>query len=309
LYFYSGKYKMEKIQNLNTYIGKVAVIIYAATVIMVTVALILDVVNFPAMLFNNVIALGIIIISVLLYILKVIDIPISMGIIFYTVLFNIILGLFNIDHGDYFVHFFLRNSLFIIYMMIMASLLSHKLNGIIITSIYLISFIVVTIVTGNTFLKDTLLIQLSLLTSFTAGIYYFINEFEKTIHDLGVKSEIITKQNELLNRTNTLLKERQLYIENQSKELTAQKEELTKINNELYDVVATKDKFFSIIAHDLRNPLCTLIGLSEHLYKDSDDCDEPTKNEMSRLIFESANAANNLLENPAYLVADANGQY
>jgi signal transduction histidine kinase len=179
----------------------------------------------------------------------------------------------------------------------MASLLSHKINGIVITVIYLVTFIAVTIVSGDKFLRDTMLMQLSLLSAFTGGIYYFINAFEKSIHDLGVKNEIILKQNELLNKTNTLLKERQHHIETQAEELTAQKEELTKINEELNEVVATKDKFFSIIAHDLRNPLCTLIGFSEHLYRDSDDCDEITRNEIYRSIYESSLSANNLLEN------------
>jgi signal transduction histidine kinase len=295
---------MVKVQKLNTYIGKVAIVIYAATVIMVILALIIDMINFPVMLMNNIVALVIIITSILLYIFRSLKMSTSLGIVIYTVLFNIILGLFNISHGAYQVHFFLRNSLFIIYMMIMASLLSHKLNGIIITCIYLITFISFTVYTGDPFLKDTILIQLSLLTTFTAGVYYFINAFEKSIHDLGEKSEIILKQNELLNETNSLLKERQLHIETQSEELevqkevlTQQKEELTQINDELHEVVVTKDKFFSIIAHDLRNPLSTLIGFSEYLYKESDDCDEQKKNEIYKAIYDSSLNASNLLEN------------
>jgi signal transduction histidine kinase len=47
-------------------------------------------------------------------------------------------------------------------------------------------------------------------------------------------------------------------------------EELRELNHQLQEANASKDKFFSIIAHDLRNPFTSLIGLTEAIIEDFD---------------------------------------
>ncbi len=53
--------------------------------------------------------------------------------------------------------------------------------------------------------------------------------------------------------------------------------QLNDLNSELKDLNYTKDRFFSIIAHDLRGPFHALLGLSEAL---SDDIDELSNDEI-----------------------------
>jgi PAS domain S-box-containing protein len=65
----------------------------------------------------------------------------------------------------------------------------------------------------------------------------------------------------------------------------------------LRELVATKDKFFSIIAHDLKNPFNALLGISEMLYLNQDDLDIEQIRELGKMINESSRNAFELLEN------------
>jgi signal transduction histidine kinase len=60
---------------------------------------------------------------------------------------------------------------------------------------------------------------------------------------------------------------------------------------------ATKDKFFSIVAHDLKNPFFTLIGLSEILLNDKNIRHSDQFDEFMEGIYETASIGYNLLEN------------
>ncbi|MBI9071815.1 MAG: tetratricopeptide repeat-containing sensor histidine kinase [Melioribacteraceae bacterium] len=76
-----------------------------------------------------------------------------------------------------------------------------------------------------------------------------------------------------------------------------QKEELQLINTQLHELNVTKDKFFSIIAHDLKSPFQGLLGLLRILDK---DIKELTINEVEESVSLVKNSADNmydLLEN------------
>lgn len=72
---------------------------------------------------------------------------------------------------------------------------------------------------------------------------------------------------------------------------------LERQKKELHDLNATKDKFFSIIAHDLKNPLSSLMGLSELLFHEYETYDHKTKKEFIKLIYEGSQNTYKLLEN------------
>lgn len=80
-----------------------------------------------------------------------------------------------------------------------------------------------------------------------------------------------------------------LYYQN----ITKQKEYET----ELKALNATKDKFFSIIAHDLRNPFVALLGLSELVLAKYNSITEEDRRKKLEMMHESARLTYELLEN------------
>ena len=75
-----------------------------------------------------------------------------------------------------------------------------------------------------------------------------------------------------------------------NKKLAAKNEELQKINT-------VKDKFFSIISHDLRSPFNSLIGLSDLLLTNLDTYDKNKIKKFSESINKTAKQTHELLEN------------
>jgi len=72
---------------------------------------------------------------------------------------------------------------------------------------------------------------------------------------------------------------------------------LEKYNIDLLELNTTKDKFFSIIAHDLRNPYSSMIGFSEMLLEDLDELSKEEIRDSLKIIHSSAKNSFNLLDN------------
>ncbi len=111
------------------------------------------------------------------------------------------------------------------------------------------------------------------------------------------KNSKLTEQAYELNETNTLLEERQQKIEEQTEKLEIQKEKLENANIHLTELNSTKDKFFSIIAHDLKNPFNTILGFSELMNLKYDNLPDEKKRRYAEVIYSSSKNIYTLLEN------------
>ncbi|HET6556638.1 MAG TPA: CHASE domain-containing protein [Prolixibacteraceae bacterium] len=87
---------------------------------------------------------------------------------------------------------------------------------------------------------------------------------------------------------------------NLATDVTRRKEDEAEIshkNEELENLNATKDKFFSIIAHDLRSPFNSLLGLTEMMVHDLPNLDKEQIQSLVEIIYKSTTNLYRLLEN------------
>jgi len=107
-------------------------------------------------------------------------------------------------------------------------------------------------------------------------------ELEKKNQDLGNVNEELNNLNEELNLLN--------------EELNTVNENLTEKQNELIEANQMKDKFFTIIGHDLKSPFNSLLGFLDLLNTDWDLLDEPEKKEIINKLHKSTEVTYTLLE-------------
>ncbi len=98
----------------------------------------------------------------------------------------------------------------------------------------------------------------------------------KLQQQLQAQNDLLADKNALLETRNLLLKER---------------------NDRLKELNASKDKFFSIIAHDLRNPFASLLGFTRFAVETIEDFSPDELREMICGIHESSEHFYALLEN------------
>ncbi|MBK8808890.1 MAG: hypothetical protein IPO21_20565 [Bacteroidales bacterium] len=114
-----------------------------------------------------------------------------------------------------------------------------------------------------------------------------VNERTQKISDqaavLQVKNKVLNEQKEELLATST--------------ELIAQSEMLNKTNAELEVANQTKNKLFSIIAHDIKNPFGVVMNFSEILNKSYDNYSEDKRKLFIKKIFSASTSIYAILDN------------
>ena len=122
----------------------------------------------------------------------------------------------------------------------------------------------------------TSMILISAILAIALLLYFKFKEKKKAEVELSEKNELITKNHKELEK---------IYQDLQSQE------------RKLYELNNSKDKFFSIIAHDLKNPLHNLFLSSEIVYTYFERYTKEQLVTNLKSMNESAKAASNLLQN------------
>jgi ligand-binding sensor domain-containing protein/signal transduction histidine kinase len=114
-------------------------------------------------------------------------------------------------------------------------------------------------------------------------------ELEETNQILFKQTKELIVQTKELQEINSIMKEQQHYIDEQNKELSAS-------NNKLTSLIETKDKLFSIVAHDLKNPFSSILGIHEILARRYDTMNEGKRKQLLGMVYTSSIKIYKLLE-------------
>lgn len=117
------------------------------------------------------------------------------------------------------------------------------------------------------------------------GLFTLVSKFrfQRLVRKQEKLEQVINEQTRQLRAEKTAIEEQKKVIEKQAQHL----EEVNK----------TKDKFFSIIAHDLKNPFQAMLGYSEFLESDLQKMDKKELTESIGIIRKSSKSLYNLTEN------------
>lgn len=112
-------------------------------------------------------------------------------------------------------------------------------------------------------------------------------------YELEKNREELEKRNEDLSSAYSTIEEQAFQTNQMNEKLLESEFELKKINLQLHENISEKDKFFSIIAHDLKSPFNGFLGLTQIL---ADDIESLTMKEMQEFSHSLQESAKNLYE-------------
>jgi len=144
----------------------------------------------------------------------------------------------------------------------------------------------------NLFTNTIVVIGITAFLVVVVGIVFWIRYRNNT-----QTNKLLKLKNEEINQQKAEIEAQRDYIEQKNKELSEAFTQIQKQKEQLEELNFTKDKFFSIIAHDLRSPINSLLGFTNLL---SNYADAMTTDEVKKI----SNDLNKSLHNVLQLIED-----
>jgi len=272
-------------------------LIYTFCGIMIT-GFILDMIflNMPDVIFyansvNVLLSVGVFV----LFCLKKIGISNVVKIQILGLLANLVFSTFinSVNKPDFTIEF-IRNAIIMIMFIPVYGLYCGKYHIFHIGLVYVVLYITILFRIDNHFLENNAPILIFSAVIYHLAVYYIFDTLEKTQRAQIELNRDLESQKELLILKNQDLEQKNQYIYQQT--------------NELKEILATKDKIFSIIAHDLRSPFNTILGFSEILSNNWKVFDIAQKANYAKTINDQAKNTFNILENLLNWASSQTGQ-
>lgn len=178
---------------------------------------------------------GVSVLIILFRIKKILNNRWANAIVLYLLIVDVTIATYlTIGKEDFFAHFIRFNILFFA-IVPYAGFNIKKSHSIIIGIIFIVNYLVISILTKDKIMIQSIPIVVIITFAFVLGIYLLI---QNLFNAYEIKKELLKK------------------AEQSNQALTIRKKELK-------EVIESKNALFSIISHDLRNPFNTIIGFND----------------------------------------------
>jgi len=232
----------------------------------------------------NLVAIIITLAIIAAMITKMIKTQLASAIVIYTLVLNIIFS-FYINNGlvQFYEADILRSTLFFTLIITVTGFVSGKLHLLITGCLTILWFTSVLIISKNKFLIDNAFIIFLVILGYTFSLYFLFKKLEESFL---VKIKLIRQ-----------LEEKSSELENSNQMLNYEKSVSENQKNELESLIESREKLFSIISHDIKNPLSAIIGFSELIESKIEKKDLVKALEFSKVIHHSSTNLHRLLLN------------
>lgn len=233
---------------------------------------------------TNFVSIGFVVAALLLTYKSIVSVKQSFSIIVYSLILNVLVSyIFDLEISINLEAEFLRSALIIGMILPIAGFVIEKKHTLYVGALLLVFFVIVIITSHNNYIDQNFYLLTTVFIGYTLGMYYILYMLENsTLKQSQLIAELEEKNNEL-EGTNALLSELNGHIE-------IQKEELR-------NTVESREKLLTIISHDIKNPLSTIINFSDLIKSKISAPEHESVLLYTNMIQESANNLNKLIVN------------
>jgi signal transduction histidine kinase len=213
--------------------------------------------------------------SWIIYKLKIISLSNSYAIFIYSFLsISIATQFISIEKEYWTSDYFILDGLITALFCGFAALMVKPYHSLVISFIYIVCYIIISTITQNTFLLANLPINLIMFIGFSLGVYYFFKLFEKLVSEQERLIETVSQQNKEILQHNEELQAQRVMLTEANRVLERHRNEIVNQRDDLKKTNDTKNMLLSVISHDLKNPIGSILnysGLAESRFDSIDD--------------------------------------
>lgn len=254
--------------------------------------------NRPELAVQNSIVVLLMLLAVFLNISANIPLKALLVFVVYTLIASIFLGYYLSGYKQVdFESIFFRNALYGSFLLSLATLFVNKKHAYLIVGLFILYTLPILIRTAHQSSWTNHLVALILFVAFGVIMYVISDHLEKSFKEIILDRDVIqiqkSKLEELL-KSNSIESQKVLY---QNKIISRKNAQLLMQGEKLREANETKNKFLSIIAHDLKNPMATIKGFAELLLTRFDTLTDEKKELYVQSIYRASDSLYILLDN------------